>query len=29
MRKPMKKDVKKEHVREDGEKHEVDPRDVW
>ena len=29
MRKPMKRDVKLEHVREDGEKHEVDPNDVW
>ncbi len=29
MRKPMKRDVKKEHIREDGEKHEVDPSDVW
>lgn len=29
MRKPMKRDVKKEHVRENGEKFEVDPSDVW
>ncbi|KAK3308881.1 acyl-CoA N-acyltransferase [Chaetomium strumarium] len=29
MRKPMKRDVKKEHIREDGEKHEVTPADVW
>jgi N-terminal acetyltransferase B complex catalytic subunit len=29
MRKPMKRDVKKEHVRDDGEQHEVDPSDVW
>ncbi|KAL1840368.1 hypothetical protein VTJ49DRAFT_541 [Mycothermus thermophilus] len=29
MRKPMKRDVKREHVREDGEKHEVQPTDVW
>ena len=29
MRKPLKRDVKKEHIREDGEKHEVDPTDVW
>jgi N-terminal acetyltransferase B complex catalytic subunit len=29
MRKPMKRDVKKEHIREDGEKYEVDPSDVW
>ncbi len=29
MRKPMKRDVKREHVRDDGEKHEVDPMDVW
>ncbi|KAH6845404.1 acyl-CoA N-acyltransferase [Chaetomium sp. MPI-CAGE-AT-0009] len=29
MRKPMKRDVKRQHVRDDGEKHEVDPSDVW
>ncbi|KAB5545608.1 acyl-CoA N-acyltransferase [Coniochaeta sp. 2T2.1] len=29
MRKPMKRDVKKEHVREDGMDHEVSPEDVW
>ncbi|KAH8652453.1 N-acetyltransferase 5 [Xylariales sp. PMI_506] len=29
MRKPMKRDVKREHVRDDGEKHEVDPEDVF
>ncbi|KAK0735601.1 acyl-CoA N-acyltransferase [Apiosordaria backusii] len=29
MRKPLKRDVKKEHIRDDGEKHEVDPTDVW
>jgi N-terminal acetyltransferase B complex catalytic subunit len=29
MRKPMKRDIKKEHIREDGEKFEVDPSDVW
>ncbi|KAF5495842.1 N-terminal acetyltransferase B complex catalytic subunit naa20 [Colletotrichum fructicola] len=29
MRKPMKRDIKLQHVRDDGEKHEVDPSDVW
>jgi N-terminal acetyltransferase B complex catalytic subunit len=29
MRRPMKRDVKKEHIREDGEMHEVEPHDVW
>lgn len=29
MRKAMKRDVKKEHVRDDGMEHEVDPTDVW
>jgi N-terminal acetyltransferase B complex catalytic subunit len=29
MRKPMKRDVKKEHIREDGMDHEVSPEDVW
>lgn len=29
MRKSMDADVKREHVREDGEKFEVDPMDVW
>lgn len=29
MRKSMNADVKNEHVREDGEKFEVDPMDVW
>ncbi|OAA64559.1 n-acetyltransferase [Niveomyces insectorum RCEF 264] len=29
MRKAMKRDVKREHVRDDGEKHEVEPYDVW
>jgi N-terminal acetyltransferase B complex catalytic subunit len=29
MRKPMKRDVKLEHIRENGEKFEVDPQDVW
>jgi len=29
MRKPMKRDAKLEHVREDGENHEVEPSDVW
>ncbi|KAI0124338.1 acyl-CoA N-acyltransferase [Xylariales sp. AK1849] len=29
MRKSMKRDVKREHVRDDGEKHEVDPEDVF
>ncbi|CAK7204126.1 N-alpha-acetyltransferase 20 [Sporothrix eucalyptigena] len=29
MRKAMKRDVKKEHIREDGEKNEVEHYDVW
>ena len=29
MRKSMKRDVKGEHVRENGEDFEVDPSDVW
>ncbi|KAL1883002.1 hypothetical protein VTK73DRAFT_524 [Phialemonium thermophilum] len=29
MRKPMKRDVKRKHIRADGEKYEVDPCDVW
>lgn len=29
MRKPLKRDVKKEHIRADGKKHEVHPTDVW
>lgn len=29
MRKSMKRDVKGEHVREDGMQHEVNPEDVW
>ncbi len=29
IRKPMKRDVKREHIRDDGEKHEADPMDVW
>ncbi|EFX01476.1 n-acetyltransferase [Grosmannia clavigera kw1407] len=29
MRKPMKRDVKREHVRDDGKNHEVTPYDVW
>ncbi|KAL7813491.1 acyl-CoA N-acyltransferase [Trichoderma gracile] len=29
MRKSMKRDAKHEHVRDDGEKHEVHPEDVW
>lgn len=29
MRKAMKRDVKLEHVRDDGMKHEVNPEDVW
>lgn len=29
MRKSMKRDAKREHVREDGLKHEVRPEDVW
>ncbi|KAH8882807.1 acyl-CoA N-acyltransferase [Thozetella sp. PMI_491] len=29
MRKPMKRDVNREHIREDGEKFEVEPGDVW
>jgi N-terminal acetyltransferase B complex catalytic subunit len=29
MRKPMKRDKKLQHVRDDGERHEVDPSDVW
>lgn len=29
MRKPLAKDVKREHVRDDGEKWEVRPEDVW
>ncbi|KAK2001989.1 acetyltransferase [Colletotrichum falcatum] len=29
MRKPMKRDTKLQHIRDDGEKHEVDPSDVW
>lgn len=29
MRKSMKRDVKHEHVRDDGEDHEVYPEDVW
>lgn len=29
MRKPCKRDIKKEHIREDGMDHEVDPEDVW
>jgi N-terminal acetyltransferase B complex catalytic subunit len=29
MRKPMKRDKNFQHIRDDGEKHEVDPSDVW
>ena len=29
MRKPCRRDVNREHVRDDGEKHEVDPQVVW
>jgi N-terminal acetyltransferase B complex catalytic subunit len=29
MRKPMKRDKDHEHIRGDGENHEVDPEDVW
>lgn len=29
MRKSMKKDKKRQHVRNNGEQHEVDPEDVW
>jgi N-terminal acetyltransferase B complex catalytic subunit len=29
MRKPCKRDTKREHIREDGLKHEVEPGDVW
>jgi N-terminal acetyltransferase B complex catalytic subunit len=29
MRKAMKRDKKREHIRADGEKFEVDPSDVW
>lgn len=29
MRKPMRRDTDRQHVREDGEEHEVDPEDVW
>lgn len=29
MRKPMKRDTKREHVREDGEEHFINPEDVW
>ena len=29
MRKPMKRDTKGRHVRDDGEGHEVYPEDVW
>lgn len=29
MRKAMKRDVKREHVRDDGMEHEVNPEDVW
>lgn len=29
MRKPMKRDTERQHVREDGENHKVDPEDVW
>lgn len=29
MRKPMKRDKDRQHIRSDGESHEVDPEDVW
>ncbi|KAL2111835.1 hypothetical protein VUR80DRAFT_9223 [Thermomyces stellatus] len=29
MRKPMKRDTKREHVRDDGEQHFINPEDVW
>jgi len=29
MRKPLRRDKKREHVRSDGEMHEVQPEDVW
>lgn len=29
MRKPMKRDEKRKHARDDGEKHFVNPEDVW
>ena len=29
MRKPLKRDKKGKHVRRDGERHFVDPEDVW
>lgn len=29
MRKPMRRDANHEHIRDDGERHEVEPEDVW
>lgn len=29
MRKPLKRDSERKHVRDDGEAHEVDPAFVW
>lgn len=29
MRKPCRRDIKLSHIRPDGEKHEVEPTDVW
>jgi len=29
MRKPLRRDTDKKHIRENGEQFEVDPRDVW
>ncbi|TLD19917.1 hypothetical protein PspLS_09552 [Pyricularia sp. CBS 133598] len=29
MRKPCARDVKRKHIRDDGENHEVNPEDVW
>jgi N-terminal acetyltransferase B complex catalytic subunit len=29
MRKPMKRDTKLQHIRDDGENHVVNPEDVW
>jgi len=29
MRKPLRRDKDKKHIRENGEQFEVDPQDVW
>lgn len=29
MRKPLRRDRDRQHIRDDGEQHEVDPEDVW